>query len=255
MAYRIGTSFRASRAQGTRAIGLSAVLLALALTGCASGMLPVATPSPGVPKATAGQVMWQSAHLPLTGAQLSALIPTPTGFTFDSSESRDSGTKEATPVPGPSSASGITCASWEEGQGYYGPGTVGYSVRNYTGPGQIVSLEIEVNIYPAGTGTKMFEMSMGVERRCLDFSYKDQNGLSYTVRDTLGSSAGLGDQSGEDNSVLTAADGTEFTSQGTIIQVGDALITVNETSEQDAPLNRVALPLARIVAALRSAGY
>jgi hypothetical protein len=116
-------------------------------------------------------------------------------------------------------------------------------------------LEIEVNIYPAGTGTKMFEMSMGVERRCLDFSYKDQNGLSYTVRDMLGSSAGLGDQSGEDNSVLTAADGTEFTSQGTIIQVGDALITGNETSEQDAPLNRVALPLARIVAALRSAGY
>lgn len=54
---------------------------------------------------------------------------------------------------------------------------------------------------------------------------------------------------------MTAPDGAVFTSQTTYIIVGDAVATVTETGPAGAPVKRAVLPLAAIVAALRSAGY
>jgi hypothetical protein len=191
---------------------------------------------------------------PLTGVRLSALVPTPTGFTLDRSASSDSGTREATPVPGPSGTSSISCASWWSGTAYFGPGTVGYTVRNYTSPGQI-TLHIDVNIYPAGTGASVYAMSAGLQRRCLHFSYLDKDGVRYVVSARIGPSAGIGDHSQEVDATETAPDGTVFATEATFINVGDTLVSVTETGPVSAPVNRAALPLTAIAAALRSAGY
>jgi hypothetical protein len=190
----------------------------------------------------------------LTGVRLSALVPTPTGFTLDRSTSSDSGTREATPVPGPSGTSGISCASWWSGTAYYGPGTVGYTTRNYTGPDRI-TLSIGVNIYPPGTGASVYAMAVALQRRCLHFSYLDKDGVRYAVSARIRPSAGIGDHSQEADATETAPDGTVFTTQTTFVDVGDALVSVTETGPASAPVNRAALPLAAIVAGLRSAGY
>ena len=116
-----------------RAVLLSAAMVSVAVTCCSPARALLG--SPGHHPA------------PLTGIRLSALVPTPAGFTLDRSTSSDSGTREATPVPGSSGTSGISCASWWSGTAYFGPGTVGYTIRNYTGHDQI-TLHIDVNLYP-----------------------------------------------------------------------------------------------------------
>jgi hypothetical protein len=237
-----------------RAAAVSAVMLLFAVAGCASASTHTAQ-EPGEKPAPSGVRPGSPAKKPLlTGARLSSLIPTPAGFTLNRSSSFDSGTREAIPVPGPSSTTGVDCASWESGEAYLGPGTIGYAVKNYTGPGQII-LHTDVNLYPAGTGSGVFDSSMAIQRRCSHFTYVDKDDLLYAVSAAVGPSAGIGDRSAEVNATLTALDGAVFTSQTTYIVVGDAMATVTETGPAGAPVNRAVLPLAAIVAALRSAGY
>jgi hypothetical protein len=230
------------------AVLFSATLaLTLVVAGCTAGR--------DFPHALATRVPRTHARpVPLTGARLSALIPTPTGFTFDPSTSFNSGTREAIPVPGPSDASAVDCASWWSGKAYFGPGTIGYAVKNYTGSSQ-VTLHFDVNLYPAGTGAGVFATSVAIQHRCRRFSYQDKDGQRYLVNATVGASAGIGDRSLEVNATETAADGAVFTTQTTFIEVGDALMVATETGSVNAPFDRAALPLAAIAAALRSAGY
>lgn len=94
-----------------------------------------------------------------------------------------------------------------------------------------------------------------MQRRCRRLSYEDKDGLRYLVNATVGPSAGIGDRSQEVDATETAPDGALFTTQTTFIGVGDALIAVTETGATGAPVSRASLPLARIAAALRSAGY
>lgn len=190
----------------------------------------------------------------LTGARLSALIPAPAGFTFNPSASFNSGTQQAVPTPGASDASAFDCASWWSGKAYFGPGTIGYAVKDFTGP-SAVTVRFDLNLYPAGTGAKVFDTSVAVQRRCRRFIYLDKDGLRYIVNAAIGPSARIGDRSIDVNAVETAANGTNFTTQTTLIEVGDALMTVNETGSARAPVSRSALPLAAIVNALRSAGF
>jgi hypothetical protein len=234
-------------AYGPRAAVLFSTMLVLVVTGCTTGGNPPHALATRVPSTHAQQ-------LPLTGARLSALIPTPAGFTFDLSTSYNSGMQEAVPVPGPSEASAVDCASWWAGKGYFGPGTIGYAVKDYTGPSQ-VTLHFDVNLYPAGTGAGVFDTSVAIQRRCRRFSYQDKDGLRYLVNAAIGPSAGIGDRSLEVNATETAADGAVFTTQTTLIEVGDALVFATETGSVGAPVNRAALSLAAIVASLRSAGY
>jgi hypothetical protein len=229
-----------------RAVVLTAAMLAFAATACSPG-----EGSHG--PAALGSSPRPGPSAPLTGVRLSALIPTPAGFTVDPSTSSNSGSRQIAPVPGASDPSAVSCASWWSGKGYLSPGMIGYAVKNYTGPDQI-ALHIEVNLYPAGAVTQVFDLSAAVQRRCRHFSYQDVDGLHYLVNATLGPSAGIGDRSLEIDATETSADGTVFTTQSTFIQVGDALVTANETGSLGAPVNRTALPLARIAASLRSAG-
>jgi hypothetical protein len=223
-----------------RAVLLSAAMVSVAVTGCSS----------------ARTLLWPFGHhhAPLTGASLSALVPTPAGFILDRSASSDSGAREATPVHGSSGTSGISCASWWSGTGYFGPGTVAYTIRNYTGPERI-TLQIDVNAYPAGTGASVYAMSVGLQRRCLHFSYLDKDGVRYVVSARIGPSAGIGDHSQEVDATETAPEGAVFTTQTTFVSVGDALVVANETGSPDAPVSRAAVPLTAIVDGLRSAGY
>jgi hypothetical protein len=236
-----------------RAIPLFAAVVSVAVTGCsvsvtAGSVKPRATPTRHL-SSIAARVFG-----PITGVRLSALVPTPQGFTLDRAASSDSGTRQATPIPGASSTSGISCASWFEGTSYWGPGTVAYTIRNYTGPDQ-VSLDVGVNIYPAGTGARAYAQSAALERRCLHFSYQDKDGLRYTVDAKLGPSARVGDQSQEFDAIDTAPDGARFTTEVTFIQVGDAMVSATETGATSAPVSRDNIALAAIVDALRAAGY
>lgn len=79
--------------------------------------------------------------------------------------------------------------------------------------------------------------------------------MHYVVSVRVGPSAGIGDKSQEVEATEAAPDGTVFTTQSTLVDVGDATVAVTETGPVGAPVNRAALPLAAIVAALRSAGY
>jgi hypothetical protein len=181
-------------------------------------------------------------------------VPTPAGFILDRSTSSDSGARVATPVHGSSGTSGISCASWWAGTAYFGPGTVAYTIRNYTGPERI-TLHIDVNAYPAGTGASVYSLSVGLQRRCPHFSYLDKNGTRYVVSARVGQSAGIGDHSQEVDATETAPDGTVFTTQTTFVSVGNALVVATETGSPGAPVSRAAVPLPAIVAGLRSAGY
>lgn len=222
-----------------RAVLLSATVVSAGVAGCSAG---AHNPPP-------------SGHnAPLTGVRLSALVPTPAGFTLDRSTSYDSGTQKAIPVPGSPTTSGIGCASWWSGHAYYGPGTVGYTVRNYTGPGKI-TVQIGVNIYPAGTGARDYAASVALRNRCRHFTYLDKDGLRYVVSATIMPSAGIGDQSLEFDATETAPDGAVFITQTTLIEVGDAMVAATETGSANAAVSRAALHLAAIAAALRSAGY
>ena len=235
-----------------RAIPLFAAMVSVVVTGCSvtvTGGFAAPRPTPTRHLASIAA----PAFGPMTGVRLSGLVPTPQGFTIDRAASSDSGTRRATPMPGASSTSGISCASWFEGTAYWGPGTVAYTIRNYTGPGQ-VSLDIGVNIYPTGTGAKAYNLGAALERRCLHFSYQDKNGLRYSVDAKLPASR-IGDQSQEFDGTDTAPDGARFTTQVTFIQVGDAMVSVTETGAASAPVSRAAVPLTAIVDALRSAGY
>ena len=236
-----------------QAIPLLAATVSVLVTGCSISV----TAGSAAPRPTpTGQLasIAAAAFGPITGVRLSALMPTPVGFTLDHATSSDSGTRQATPIPGASSTSGISCASWFEGTAYWGPGTVAYTTRNYTGPDE-VSLAVGVNIYPTGTGVKEYAMSVALERRCLHFSYQDKDGLRYTVDGKLGPSARIGDQSQEYDATDIAPDGTRFTTQVTFILVGDAMVSVTETGATTAPVSRDTVPLASIVTALRAAGY
>lgn len=226
-----------------RAAVLTAALLALAAAGCAAGQA-----SPGAP---APKPSRSGLAAPLTGARLSTLIPTPGGFAFDPSTSSNSGSRDTASIPGPS-ASSVGCASWWAGDAYFGPGTVGYAAKNYTGPGQ-VELHLEVQLYPAGAAPQIFAESIAIQRRCHHFGYLDADGLHYVVNATVGPSTGIGDRSREIDATETSRAGTVFRTQTTFIQVGDALVIATETGPARAPLDRTALPLARIAASLRSA--
>jgi hypothetical protein len=233
-----------------RPVVLVAAVLAVAAAGAAAGCAT----SKGADGAAAPAP--SSSHglsAPLTGVRLSALLPTPAGFTVDRSTSFNSGSRNETSVPGPSDASAVNCAAWWSGKGYLGPSTVAYAVKNYNGPDQI-SLHLEVNLYPAGTAVQVFDLSVAVQRRCRHFSYRDVDGQRYVVSATVGPSAGIGDRSREIDATETSADGTVFQTQTTFIQVSDALLTANETGIRGAPVDRTALPLAAIAASLRSAG-
>jgi hypothetical protein len=155
-------------------------------------------------------------------------------------------------VSGPMSTSRISCASWAAGAAYYGPGYLARTIRNFTGPDHI-SLYIAVDIHPKGTGAKMYTIGMALARRCRQYSTLSK-GVRYDFSVRIGPSAGIGDQSQEIDYTETA-DGTVFKSQGTYIDVGDAMVSVQEGGAADAPLNRAAMPFAAIVAALRAAGY
>jgi hypothetical protein len=237
-----------------RGVLLCASVVSVAVTGCTGGIgLSQVPASPSHVSASPSHVS-ASHPAPLTGVKLSALVHAPTGFTLDRSASSDSGARENIPVPGASSTSDISCASWWSGTAYFGPGAVGYTIRNYTGPDRI-TLNIEVAVYPAGTGARVYDMSVALQRRCRHFGYLDRDGLRYVVSATVGASAGIGDHSQEVNATETAPDGAVFTTRSTFIDVGDALVAATETGSPGAPLNRAALPLTTITAALRSAGY
>jgi hypothetical protein len=190
----------------------------------------------------------------VTGAWLSALVPTPAGFTLNRARSSDSGTREAIPVPGAPDTSGVSCASYWSGHYYYGPGTVGYTIRIYTNP-DTNSLDIGVNIYPAGKGAGVYASLLPLHRRCLHFSYLDRDGLHYAVDASIVPLTGIGDRSQGFDAVETAPNGAVFTTQTTVIEVGDALVSVTETGPANGQVDRAALPLAAIAAGLRSAGY
>lgn len=223
-----------------RALPLCAALISVTLTGCSQ--VHTLLGSPGHHPATT-----------VTGARLSALVPTPAGFTLNRSTSRDSGTQEATPIPGATDVTGISCASWWAGKAYIGPGTVSYTVRNYTGPRR-VTLQILVNVYPPGKGAGVFALIVAFQHGCSHFSYQDQDGVRYVVNQKDGPSPGIGDQSQAVDATETAPSGAVFTTQYTFIEAGDALVTATETGAANVPVDRAALPLAKIVAALRAAG-
>ena len=241
-----------------RAVLLSATMIGAAVAGCSTSahlsqpaghnLAPSSARISAYPSPLPGHN-----PAPLTGVRLSALVRTPTGFTLDRSTSYDSGTREAIPVPGSPTTNGISCASWFSGHAYYGPGTVGYTVRNYTGPDRI-SLQIGVNLYPAGKGAGNYATSVALLRRCTHFTYLDKDGLRYVVRATTRPTR-IGDHSLAFNATETAPDGTVFITQTTFIDVGDAMVMATETGSANAPVSRAPLPLVPIAAALRAAGY
>jgi hypothetical protein len=229
-----------------RSVVLTAAMLALAAAGCTSGQGSHATAAPG-------RLPLPGPSATLTGVTLSALIPTPAGFTLDPSASYNSGSHEVTPVPGASDASAVSCASWWAGKGSLGPGMIGYAIKSYTGPDQ-VELHLEINLYPPGAAAKAYDLSLAVQRRCSHFTYQDVNGQHYLVSAVVGPSAGIGDRSQEINATETSAGGTVFRTETTFILVSDAMVTANETGIRGVPVDRAPLPLAAIVASLRSAG-
>lgn len=228
------------------AYGLKVAVLAsaiLAAAGCAAG----GSGPPRTGPTHARPVL-------LTGVRLSAVIQTPAGFTLNRSASFNSGTRQAVPVPGAANASSFDCASWWSGKAYFGPGTIGYAIKQYTGPSR-VTLRFDLNLYPAGTGAGVFAMSAAVQRRCRRFSYMDKNGLRYTVKAAILPSRRMGDRSLDVDATETAPDGAPFTTETTFVEVGDVLVAVNETGAAGALVNRDTLTLPHIVAGLRSAGY
>jgi hypothetical protein len=239
-----------------KAAGVLASILIVATAGCSHDTTAAARHNTRTSGRKATPTAQSSAHpsVPLTGTKLSSLVPAPPGFTLNRAASSDTGSRRIAPVTGPDNMASVSCGNWEAGKAYFYPGPIGNTERHYSGH-RSISLDIFVSVYASGVGARDFDAGIAVERRCRNFAYKDKDGLPYAVSNTIGPPLGLGDQSGVINQTLTGPNADSYTTQTTFIQVGDAVITVTETGPKGSPVNRAALPLAAIVAALRSAGY
>lgn len=225
-----------ARASGTGLV--AAAFLVLVIAGCAT---------PGSTSIKRG------AAAPLTGARLSALLAAPRGFTVDQSRSYDSGD---VPISGPPGINPqrVSCASWWAGS-YYGPGDVGYAVKEFTRPDGTTTVTVTVILYRRGGGTWVFDASMALHHRCPHFTYQDASDrLRYQVNVKPASPAGLGDRSQTYDATETA-NGEVFPTEVTFIQVGDASIGINQTGPAGSPPTRIVPPLTTLITALRAAGY
>ena len=197
--------------------------------------------------------------VPVTGTRLSALIAGPAGFTVNPSRSYDSGDRILTTptLPG-ASARDISCASWWAGSSYVGPGDTGYAIKEFT-RSDGTTLTVIVNLYRRGGGTAVFDATMALHNRCTHFTYRDADNLRYRVDIKPASPAGLGDRSqtydATETDATETAGGQVFPTEVTFIQVGDATVGINQTGPAASPPVRVVPPLARLIAALRAAGY
>lgn len=235
-----------ARVSGTWAV--PAVMLALALAGCRA---PGDMHAPWAPKATPVNTR---APVPLTGTRLSALIAAPAGFTAEPSKSRDSGGHVlATPTPPGPDWQRISCTSWWAGTSYVGPGDVGYATREYA-RSDGTTLTVIVNLYRRGGGASVFSATTALHNRCAHFTYQDSDGLRYLTDIGPASPAGLGDRSMTYDATETAG-ADVFPTEITFVQLGDATIGVNQTGPAASPPARIVPPLARLIAALRAAGY
>jgi hypothetical protein len=226
-------------------------LVVLAIAGCtASGT------THGLAVPDRAQVVLAKAEVavPLAGTRLSALLVTPAGFTLDVRTSYNSGASVLTaPTPPGANPRRLSCASWWAGTNY-GPGELGYAVKNFTSSGG-TTLTVIVNLFPRGAGAGVFDASVALHNRCTHFTYRDASDhLWYQVAIKPGSSAGLGDRSQTYDATETAS-GQVFPTEITVIQVGDATIGFNQTGPAGSPPVRVVPPLGRLIAALRAAGY
>jgi hypothetical protein len=226
-------------------------MLVLVIAGCGTPGTTSGRATPGHAQAALAK---PSAAVPVTGTRLSALIAGPVSFTVDPSGSEDSGEQVPTvpTVPG-ASPQDISCASWWAGTSYVGPGDVGYAVKEFT-RSDGTTLTVIVNLYRRGGGTSVFDATMALHNRCAHFSYRDADGLRYQVDIKPASPARLGDRSMTYDATETAG-GEVFPTEITFIQVGDATIGINQTGAAASPPVRVVPPLARLIAALRAAGY
>ena len=238
-----------ARVSSTGAI--PAVMLVLAIAGCGAPGTTSGRAVPGHPQAAPVKTR---AAVPVTGTRLSALMAAPAGFTADPSKSDDSGEQVlTTPTrPGPSPQD-ISCASWWAGTSYVGPGDVGYAIKKFT-RSDGTTLTVIVNLYRRGGGTSVFDATMALHNRCTHFTYQDADGLRYLVDIKPASPAGLGDRSMTYGATETA-DGDVFPTEVTFIQLGDATIGINQTGPAASPPVRIVPPLARLITALRAAGY
>jgi hypothetical protein len=239
-------------ARATGAGLAAAVILVLASAGCgAAGTahLPVSMkPGAAVKPGAVAPV----AVAPVTGVALSALLAAPAGFTADESRSYDSGDAPVSARPGidPQRES---CADWWAGS-YYGPGDVGYAVKEFTGPDG-TTVTVTVNLYRRGGGASVFDASVALHDRCAHFTYRDASDhLRYRVDVEPASPAGVGDRS-ETYDATESAGGEVFPTEVTFIEIGDASIGINQTGPAGSPSTRVMPPLTALIAALRAAGY
>ena len=226
-------------------------MLVLAIAGCGASGTTSGRAVPGHARAALAKT---GAAVPVTGTRLSALMAGPAGFTADPSRSRDSGGQVLTAPTRPgASLQDISCASWWAGTSYVGPGDTGYAVKEFTRPDGI-TLTVIVNLYRYGGGTSVFDGTMALHNRCAHFTYRDADGVRYRADLRPASPAGLGDRSQTYDATETAS-GETFPTEVTFIQVGDATIGINQTGPAASPPVRVVPPLARLIAALRAAGY
>jgi hypothetical protein len=220
---------------------MAAVFLALTIAGCATAGTTYGQAAPGKAQAA-----------PVTGARISALLAAPAGFTVNQPRSYDSGN---VPISGPPGINPqrVSCASWWAGS-YYGPGDVGYAVKDFTRPDG-TTLTVTVNLYRPGGGTEVYDASMALHHRCAHFTYQDASDrLWYQVDVKPASPAGIGDRSQTYDATETA-DGEAFPTEVTFIQVGDASIGINQTGPAGSPPTRIVPPLTTLIAALRAARY
>ena len=229
---------------------LATVFLVLAIAGCAT---PGTKSGLAVPGKAQPESVKRGAAAPLTGARLSTLLAAPGGFTVDQSRSYDSGDVPISGPPG-TNPQRVSCADGWAGSSYYGPGDVGYAVKEFTRP-EGTTVTVVVNLYRRGGGTPVFDASMALQHRCAHFTYQDASDrLRYQVDVKPASSAGLGDRS-QTYDATEAADGEVFPTEVTFIQVGDASISIDQTGPAGSPPTRIVPPLATLIAALRAAGY
>ncbi len=237
-----------ARASGAGLV--ATVFLVLAIAGCAT---PGTTYRQAVPDKAQPASVSRGAAAPLTGARLSTLLAAPGGFTEDESRSYDSGDVPISGPPG-TNPQRVSCATWWAGYGYYGPGDVGYAVKEFTRP-EGTTVTVIVNLYRRGGGTPVFDASMALHRRCAHFTYQDaRDRLRYQVDVKPASPAGLGDRSQTYDATETA-NGEVFPTEVTFIQVGDASISINQTGPAGSPPTRIVPPLTTLIASLRAAGY
>lgn len=236
-----------ARARGTRLA--AAVLLALAISGCST---PGVTYGQAVPRGTHPASIERAATPTMTGARLSTLMTAPVGFKVVQSSSYDSGD---VPISRPSGTNPqrVSCSTWWAGL-HYGPGNVGYAVKEFTRSDRTTVTEI-VDLYRQGGGTVAFDATVALHDRCTHFSYQDASNHSwYQVDVRPASPAGLGDRS-ETYDATETADGEVFPTEVTFIQVGDAYIGITQTGPAGAQPTRILPPLTPLITALRGAGF